>query len=162
VLVVPHTVRDDIGRIRREDLTPFPETLERIKGYLDERRLVGTRMVVEPPEYQGVTAVISVRARPRYRAVDVKKEVQLAIYRLFDPLVGGPEGTGWPLGRAVQAHEVNAALARIPGVDMADEVSVRLFPADATTGERGATALRLPLAPTALVYSYEHQVRVRE
>jgi len=162
VLVVPHIVRDDIGRIRREDLTPFPETLERVKGYLDERRLVGTRMVIEPPEYQGVTAVISVRARPRYRAVDVKREVQLAIYRLFDPLVGGPEGTGWPLGRAVQAHEVNAALARIPGVDMADEVSVRLFPADATTGERGATALRLPLAPTALVFSYEHQVRVRE
>ena len=80
--------------------------------------------------------MISVRARPAVPPEDVRKEVLTAVYRLFDPLHGGPEGTGWPLGRAVQAHEVNAALARIPGVDMAEEVSVQLFPADA--GDRSA------------------------
>ncbi len=161
VLVVPYVAGDDVGRIRREDLIPLRESLERIAGYLDERRLVGTRMVIEPPEYQGITAVISVRARARFRAEDVRKQVLSAVYRLFDPLQGGPEGTGWPLGRSVQAHEVNAALARIPGVDMAEEISVQLFPADPTTGHRGSAAQRLPLAPTALVFSYEHQVRVR-
>ena len=134
VLVVPFVATDDVGRIRRDDLVPLPESLSRIAGYLDERRLVGTRLVIEPPEYQGVTAVISVRARPRYRPEDVRKEVLTAVYRLFDPLHGGPEGAGWPLGRAVQAHEVNAALARIPGVDMAEEVNVQLFPADASDG----------------------------
>ena len=56
-----------------------------------------------------------------------------ALYRLFDPLTGGPDGDGWPFGRSVQSHEVHAALARIPGVDMAQEVSVTLFPADADT-----------------------------
>ena len=55
-----------------------------------------------------------------------------ALYRLFDPLNGGPDGTGWPFGRSVQSHEVHAALARIPGVDMAREVSVALFPAEPT------------------------------
>ncbi len=161
VLLVPYVAGDEVGRTRREDLIPLPESLTRISAYLDERRLVGTRMVIEPPEYQWLTAVISVRARPRYRAEDVRKEVLSAVYRLFDPLVGGPEGTGWPLGRSVQAHEVNAALARIPGVDMAEEVSVQLFPADPATGRRGSAVQRLPLAPTALVFSYEHQVRVR-
>ncbi len=105
--------------------------------------------------------MISVRARARYRPEEVRKEVLTAIYRLFDPLHGGPEGAGWPLGRAVQAHEVNATLARIPGVDMAEEVNVQLFPADAATGRRGSSAQRIPLAPTALVFSYENQVRVR-
>ena len=162
VLVVPYVAGDDVGRVRREDLIPLPESLGRIGAYLDERRLVGTRMVIEPPEYQWVTAVISVRARPRFRAEDVRKEVLAAVYRLFDPLEGGPEGTGWPLGRSVQAHEVNAALARIPGVDMAEEISVQLFPADPATGRRGSAVQRLPLAPTALVFSYEHQVRVRQ
>lgn len=161
VLVVPFVATDDVGRIRHDDLTPLPESLTRIAGYLDERRLVGTRLVIEPPEYQGVTAVISVRARARYRPEDVRKQVLTAVYRLFDPLHGGPEGNGWPLGRAVQAHEVNAALARIPGVDMAEEVNVQLFPADASSGRRGSSAQRIPLAPTALVFSYEHQVRVR-
>jgi predicted phage baseplate assembly protein len=161
VLLVPYVAGDAVGRIRREDLIPLPESLGRISNYLDERRLVGTRMVIEPPEYQWITAVISVRARARYRPEDVRKEVLSAVYRLFDPLEGGPEGTGWPLGRSVQAHEVNAALARIPGVDMAEEISVQLFPADPATGRRGSAVQRLPLAPTALVYSYEHQVRVR-
>jgi predicted phage baseplate assembly protein len=161
VLVVPYVAGDDVGRIRREDLIPLRESLDRIGAYLDERRLVGTRMVIEPPEYQWITAVISVRARARFRAEDVRKQVLSAVYRLFDPLQGGPEGTGWPLGRSVQAHEVNAALARIPGVDMAEEISVQLFPADPATGKRGSAAQRLPLAPTALVFSYEHQVRVR-
>jgi predicted phage baseplate assembly protein len=162
VLVVPYVTGDEVGRIRREDLKPLAESLDRISAYLDERRLVGTRLVIEPPEYAGITAVISVRARPRFRAEDVRKEVLSAVYRLFDPLFGGPQGTGWPLGRSVQAHEVNAALARIPGVDMAEEISVQLFPADPTTGRRGSAVQRLPLAPTALVYSYEHQVRVRQ
>ena len=40
------------GRIRREDLIPLPESLSRISAYLDERRLVGTRLVIEPPDYQ--------------------------------------------------------------------------------------------------------------
>lgn len=162
VLVVPHVAADEVGKIRREDLIPLAESLERISTYLDERRLVGTRMVIEPPDYQWITAVISVRARARYRAEDVRKEVLSAVYRLFDPLAGGPEGNGWPLGRSVQAHEVNAALARIPGVDMAEEISVQLFPADPATGRRGSAVQRLPLPPTALVFSYEHQVRVRQ
>ena len=162
VLVVPYVAGDSVGRIRRDDLVPLPESLSRISAYLDERRLVGTRMVIEPPEYQWLTAVVSVRARPRYRAEEVRQDVLRAIYRLFDPLEGGPEGTGWPFGRSVQAHEVNAALARIPGVDMAEEVSVQLFPADPATGRRGSAVQRLPLPPTSLVFSYEHQVRVRQ
>ena len=56
---------------------------------------------------------------------------------------------------------MHAALARIPGVDMAQEVSVTLFPADADTGRRGAAVQRMDLPPTGLVFSYEHQVRVR-
>jgi hypothetical protein len=45
---------------------------------------------------------------------------------------------------------------------MAEEISVQLFPADPATGRRGSAVQRLPLPPTALVFSYEHQVRVRQ
>ncbi len=162
VLAVPHLARDAVGRIRREDLVPLPESLSRISAYLDERRLVGSRLVIEPPDYQWLTAVISVRARARYKPEDVRQDVLRTVYRLFDPLEGGPEGTGWPMGRSVQAHEVNAALATIPGVDMAEELSVQLFPADPATGKRGSAVTRLAIPATALVFSYEHQVRVRQ
>jgi len=69
-------------------------------------------MVIEPPEYHLAHRVVSVRARPRYRAEEVRQDVLRAIYRLFDPLEAARKGTGWPFGRSVQAHEVNAALAR--------------------------------------------------
>jgi len=75
-------------------------------------------------------------------------------------LVGGPDGTGWPFGRSVQSHEVHAALARIPGVDMSQEVRVALFPAEADTGRRAAAVDRMDLPDTGLVYSFDHQVRV--
>jgi predicted phage baseplate assembly protein len=161
VLLVPFVPGDPVGRIRREDLNPLPESLERITGYLDERRLLGTRLLIEPPEYVWLTAVVSVRARPRYRPEDVRQDVLRALYGLLHPLTGGPEGHGWPFGRAVQVHEISGALARVAGVDMGDEVSVRLFPADPQSGRRGQEIQRLVLPPTALVYSYEHQVRVR-
>jgi len=161
VLVVPHVASDPIGRIRREDLTPPDATLARITSHLDERRLVGTRLLVEPPDYQWLTAVVSVTARPRFRPDEVRQDVLKALYRLFHPLEGGPDGTGWPFGRSVQSHEVHAALARLPGVDMAEEVSVQLFPADSDTGRRSSAVQRLDLPAHALVFSYEHQVRVR-
>lgn len=162
VLVVPHLGRDEAGRIRPEDLRPPEDRLSRISTYLDERRLVGTRLSVEPPAYRWLTAVVSVSADSRHRSDDVRLDVLRAIYRLFDPLEGGPAGDGWPFGRSVQAHEVNAALARLPGVDMAAEVSVQLFPADPATRQREAPVQRLALAPNALVFSFEHQVRVRQ
>jgi predicted phage baseplate assembly protein len=160
VLIVPHVSSDALERVRREDLDPLPETVERIGRHLDQRRLVGTRVVVEPPAYQWVTVVVSLTALPGFPKDQVFNDALRALNRLLHPLVGGPDGTGWPIARAVQMHEVAAALAWIPGVDMAGEVKVRLFPADPSTGERGQPADRIPLARNGLVYSYRHQVRV--
>ena len=121
---------------------------------------MGTRLLVAPPEYSGLTAVVDVSARSLFDPDEVRDDVLRALYELFHPLIGGPDRTGWPFGRSVQSHEVHAALARIPGVDMAQEISVSLFPADATSGRRSAPVQRLDLPATALVFSYEHQVRV--
>ena len=160
VLIVPHVSSDALERVRREDLDPLPETVERIAAHLDQRRLVGTRVVIEPPAYQWLTVVVGVTALPGYPRDQVYEDVQCALNRLLHPLKGGPDHTGWPVARAVQLHEVAAALAPVPGVNMAEEVTVRLFPADPSTGERGQPVDRVPLARNALVYSYRHQVRV--
>jgi len=161
VLVVPNVAGDHVGRIRRDDLIPDEVMLQRIVEALDGCRLVGTRVLVAPPRYYGLTVVADVHARERYDANEIHDDVLRALYGLLDPLTGGPDGTGWPFGRSVQSHEVHAALSRIPGVDMAQEVSVTLFPADADSGRRESPVQRLDLPPTGLVFSYEHQVRVR-
>ena len=161
VLVVPHVVVDDVGRIRLADLNPEDSVMERITRRLDERRLVGTRVLVSPPTYVGLTVVVDVHAREQVDTDEAHDDVLRAMYGLLDPFSGGPDGTGWPFGRPVQSHEVHAALSRVPGVDMAKEVSVTLFPADPVAGRRQAPVERLDIPANGLVFSYEHQVRVR-
>ncbi len=163
LLVVPHLPEDPLGRIDRRELDPPLETLARITAYLDERRLIGTRLIVEPPGYRWLTVVVSAHARPGFRPDAVRDDVLSAVHHLFHPLVGGPDGTGWPFGRSVQAHEVAAVLARLSGVDMSRELTVQLFPAEAggVAGQHGPRVDRLDLGPTQLVHSYQHQVRVQ-
>ncbi|WP_328318695.1 putative baseplate assembly protein [Streptomyces sp. NBC_00388] len=158
VLVVPQAVPDAGGWLRFEQLVPGDALLERITRYLDERRLLGTRLAVGPPYYQGVTVVATLHA---FRGADtdkVRRQAHEALYRHLDPLTGGAHGTGWPFGRPVQSGEVFAVLQRVPGVELVDEVL--LHPADPLTGKRGDPTERIDLAPPALVFSFDHRVRV--
>ncbi|NED09335.1 putative baseplate assembly protein, partial [Streptomyces sp. SID6648] len=135
VLVVPQAVPDPGGRLRFEQLVPGDALLSRITRHLDERRLIGTRLSVGPPYYQGITVVATVHAFRDVDADRVRRQTHDALYRHLDPLTGGADGKGWPFGRPVQAGEVFAVLQRVPGVELVDEVV--LHPADPLTGKRG-------------------------
>ena len=117
---------------------------------------IGTRLVVEPPFYQGVTIVARLTARPRTDPDNLRDVALQALYRYFDPLVGGPDETGWPFGRPVQAGCGTGDVAR-PLASLVDEV--RLFAADPLTSERGRQTDRIELDPNALIFSFGHQVR---
>lgn len=158
LLVVPAVEGDHLGRLRIEQMVVPSETLERIAGYLDERRVVGSRVLVEPPTYQGVTIVARIRASTRAHPNLVKEAASRALYRYYHPIIGGPEGTGWPFGRPVHAGEVYAVLQRVDGVEYLEEV--RLYGADPRDGRRGEAVQRLELEPNSLVFSYEHALRV--
>ncbi|GGZ29178.1 putative baseplate assembly protein [Streptomyces poonensis] len=157
VLVVPDAVTDEDGRLRFEQLIPSEQVLRAITASLDERRLIGTRLVVEPPVYQGVTVVARLAAAPG--DTDRVRDAALdALFGYLDPLRGGPEGTGWPFGRPVQYGEVFGVLQRATGNALVEDV--RLFPADPVTGRRGAPADRVDVTAGALVFSHQHQVVV--
>ncbi|MFP8908183.1 putative baseplate assembly protein [Streptomyces atacamensis] len=157
VLVVPDAVADEDGRLRFEQLIPSDQVLRAITASLDERRLIGTRLVVEPPVYQGVTVVARLTAAPD-EADRVRDAALAALFRYLDPLHGGPDGTGWPFGRPVQYGEVFGVLQRACGDALVEDI--RLFPADPVTGRRGAPADRIDVAAGALVFSHQHQVAV--
>jgi predicted phage baseplate assembly protein len=148
----------DVGRVPFDALRPSDDDLARVSAALDERRLVGTRAVVEPPRYQGVTAVARLRARPGAVDDEVRQEAVAALYRFLSPVVGGPDGQGWPFGRPVQYGEVFAVLQRIAGVDLIEDL--RLFPADPVTGSREEAVTAVEVGVDGLVFSYDHQVRV--
>ena len=159
VLVVPAAAQD-AGRIEFAELVPSEETLQRIAERLDEVRLIGTRVSVEPPSYRGVTVVARVVARPKADIERIQKEGLEALYGYLNPISGGPDGEGWPFGRPVQSGEVYGLLQRIRGVDMVEDA--RLFGANPVTGERGKETRKLELDPYSLLFSYEHQIRVEQ
>lgn len=158
VLVVPSAAPDEQGRLDFQDLVPAEDSLVAVARHLDERRPVGARVVVLPPFYQGVTVVARVTARPRVSASLLRNEAVVTLNRYLDPLTGGPDARGWPFGRPVQAGEVYAVLQRLRGVEIVDDV--QLFAADPLSGRRGEPTQRIDLDKHALVFSFEHRVRV--
>lgn len=157
ILVVPD-VTPQAGRIRFEQLVPQEASLARIASELDLRRLIGTRVSVEPPVYQGVTVVARVRARTDVSSSRLQERAVAALYTYYSALEGGPDGTGWPFGRALMLGEVYAVLQRVAGLEMVEDA--RLFGADPISGQRGQSVPRIDIAPNALVFSYDHQVLV--
>lgn len=157
VLVVPQVTARG-GVLAFEELIPRDEQVEKIARHLDERRVIGVRIVVEPPSYQGITIAARVRARPETDAGRLRQDALAALYGYFNPLDGGPKGDGWEFGRPILAAEAYPLLQTLPGVELVEDV--RLFAADPTTGERGPRVERLELEPYTLVFSYMHQVHV--
>ena len=157
VLVVPAAAAGG-GRLRFEQLIPSAETLTAIARRLDECRVIGTRVLVEPPRYTGLTVVARIRAQSRISPVRLQESVLDALYAYFSPISGGTQGTGWPFGRPVNVGEVYSVVQGVRGTELI--VDLRLFGADPITGQRGQAVQVLPLEPHSLVFSYDHQVLV--
>lgn len=160
VLVVPAAAVER-GRIRFADLVPAEDTLRRLSDRLNEVRLIGTRVLVEPPRYRGITVIARVIAWARARASRVEQDALDALYAFLNPLLGGgPNGRGWPFGRPVQPGDLYAVLQRVRGVESVEDV--RMFTANPLTGVRGKETSRIDVEPNSLVFSFDHQVRVEE
>jgi predicted phage baseplate assembly protein len=158
VLVVPAVADGELGRVTFDQMVPDATALERIARYLDARRVMGARVIVEPPRYQGITVVVRVKARSRFEPRRLRDECLTALYGYFHPVTGGPESDGWPFGRPIHVGEVYSVLQKLPGVELLEDA--RLFAADPLSGERGQSVQRIDIDANALVFSYEHQVLV--
>jgi predicted phage baseplate assembly protein len=157
VLVVPAAAAG-AGRLRFEQLRPADETLAKIARRLDECRVIGTRVLVEPPRYNGLTIVARIRAQSKVSPARLQEAVLAALYAYFHPISGGNDGTGWPFGRPVNLGEVYSVVQGVKGTELIEDL--RLFGADPITGQRGQAVQVMPLDAHSLVFSYDHQVLV--
>jgi predicted phage baseplate assembly protein len=159
VLVVPTVPDDGRGRLNFEDLVPPDSMLSGIADYIRDRKVIGARVVVEPPFYQGITVVARIRPRPRTAPEHLREEALDALFRYFHPLVGGADGKGWGFGRTIHVGEVYSVIQKVRGTEFIEDV--RLYPADPLSGQRGEPVQRLEINRNALVFSYDHQVLVQ-
>ncbi|CAN7511384.1 putative baseplate assembly protein [Variovorax sp. LjRoot84] len=135
---------------------PSPSTglIGAVSTRLERRRMIGTRVVVSAPRY------LEVAVRARLRAFDGKdkarlaRQVAAAIDAFFHPLTGGPDKTGWPLGRDVYRAELMQVIDETPGVDHVLSLELMAQGCEPTCGN-------LCLQPTWLVAAGSHEIEVQ-
>jgi hypothetical protein len=109
-------------------------TLEAVHDWLDARRPLATQLFVVGVDYVpvGVSAAVElVSAENREAVLDaVEQAIRLHLWPLAP---GGPDGGGWPLGRALDDREIETAIGRVPGVRAV--APARLFVRDPAAGD---------------------------
>lgn len=157
VLIVPNAPLG--GRLTAQTLQAAPELIAEVRRYLDERRLIGTNLVVDNPAYVGVAVEAVVAVQAQANPERVRAQIAERLSRYVDPLVGGPQGTGWPFGRDLYLSEVLTVIQSVAGVDYVQDAT--LFQVDARTGQARAAGQKITLAQDALFFAYDHRLTLK-
>ena len=90
-----------------------------VKQFLGNRHLLASELHVRGPAYRDVCiqATLVRSLPPKQDRSALAAAVAHALYQFFDPLTGGPEHKGWPLGRDLYGSEVYQVIEQVPGVD---------------------------------------------
>jgi len=131
---------------------PTPGLLRLVAAQIEAFRIVGTRVIVTGPRYTEIRVRTRVRGRPGTRRPEIDQLVVGALDRFLDPLVGGPDGTGWPFGRDVVESELLHVIGNVPGVD---HVAALELAADGT-----ARCGNVCIGAVGLVVAGSHEVEV--
>jgi hypothetical protein len=118
----------------------------RVRARIEATRTLGTRVFVTGPDYEliGVSAeLVLVRG---VAAVTTTAAAERAIRTFLHPVTGGPEGRGWPFGRAVHRAEVLQLLDEIPGVDHVNGLALSCEPHSGDCGDVRIGRTQLVLA----------------
>jgi predicted phage baseplate assembly protein len=145
-----------------EELTPSEELFAEVAEYIDERRLIGTTVELEPMKLRGMSVVVNLQAEPRTDLARIEEEVAYALYTYLNPLVGGRLdgiGEGWELGRALNQGELYGIVHAVPGVDYVK--ILRVYETDMQTGKQEAkpAGTHVQLEPDETLASGTHIVK---
>ncbi|GCE01786.1 baseplate J/gp47 family protein [Embleya hyalina] len=163
LLLIPAATPDPTGRIPHPSLSPSPEARDRLRLFLEARQAPGVPLWLEPPRYLGIVVEADLVPQPWTTVSErdrLAEDAAHALYAHFNPVNGGPDHTGWPLGRTVHAGDAFRLLEALPAVRHV--AAVRLYPCDPITGARRTD---LPMQSLACdddetVFSFEHRMTV--
>jgi hypothetical protein len=115
-----------------DDPRPSPSfgLRESVRAYIEARApadvAAGAQLNVTGPVYQPVDVNATLVADDPGRAGDVLIGARETLTRFLHPLLGGPEGRGWPPNRAVYLSDVALALRGVAGLDYVRDLTLSL------------------------------------
>jgi predicted phage baseplate assembly protein len=155
VLVIPYLPRPD-GRLEAADLRLQKEDIDTLAAYLDERRLLTTRVNIREPAYEWVSVRVILGAAPDANQNQVEAAILSRLYRFLNPLTGGLDGKGWPFGRSLFLSDVYQCLQGVRGVQFIR--SVELFRTQSGVAPQGDPQEVIQLLAHGVIASGLHQV----
>jgi hypothetical protein len=133
--------------------TPTTGLIQEVAALLRSHRVIGTRVEVVGPTYLEVAVQATVRSKQGADKTALQTNVARALNDFFDPLIGGPDQTGWPFGRSVYRSEVLKILSEVNSVDYVTSLLL-------TAGGGAAQCGNVCLGPTWLVAPGVHTIQV--
>jgi predicted phage baseplate assembly protein len=133
--------------------TPTTGLIQAVSGLFRSHRVIGTRVEVVGPTYLEVAVQATVRSKQGADKTALQTNVVRALNDFFDPLIGGPDQTGWPFGRSVYRSEVLKILSEVDSVDYVTSLQL-------TAGGGAAQCGNVCLGPTWLVVPGVHTIQV--
>jgi hypothetical protein len=131
---------------------PSRALLDAVARYLEPRRLVTGELHVIAPCYRRVAVEATLNLACEVDAAAIVALAGAAIDAFFDPLTGGPDGRGWPIGRTVYRSEILALLADLSGVVRVTQFGLRELGDDAPRCDN------VELCPYELVVPGHHRI----
>jgi hypothetical protein len=101
---------------------------DRILRFLDERRLITTRLSLTSPQLKAVSLTTFVIVDRGRNVTEMTERLRSALHDFFDIFIGYFGGEGWPLGRTVYQSEIYQLIEGVDGVDHV--ASLAMSPAD--------------------------------
>lgn len=155
VLVIPR-IHQPEGYLEPEKLEPNPADIKKLSAYLDERRLLTTRLDIRPPAYYWVAVKAKLRAAPGANRSAVEAEVKRRLYQYLNPLTGGADGKGWPFGRDLFISDVYQCLQGIPDVQFIR--GIEMYSAKPGGDAQGSAVEMVEIVGHGVVASGKHSV----
>jgi predicted phage baseplate assembly protein len=129
-----------------------PDFLAAVHRWLAPRCPLTTELHVLGPSYKAVDVEARLHTETGTDAQALVAAAIAALDAFLDPLAGGPEGTGWPPGRALYRSEVLATLNGIPGVAHVDRLTLR------GEGDAESSCADVLFCPTQMAAAGRHRI----
>ncbi|HMK56395.1 MAG TPA: putative baseplate assembly protein [Dissulfurispiraceae bacterium] len=158
VVNFPNWMTVAIMPVTRSVPAPQPGSgfIDTVARHLDLHRLVTTGVSVVSPKYVKISVSCTVKIVRRSSPAKVTSAVVSALNAFLNPLSGGPDGSGWPFGRAVYPSEIYQAVDAVEEVDYVTGVSI------IAEGEYQEVDGIIRISPVSLVYSGTHKISASE
>jgi predicted phage baseplate assembly protein len=141
-----------------EDTAPAPTQLflDGVARILEPYRVLTTELFVVGPRYRRVKVDVEVDVRSALDAAEVRTEVVKRLQAFFDPIDGGVDRAGWPLGGTIAYGEVLSTVLGVAAVVAVRSLTIAL------DGVPQLACTDIPLgSQVELLASDGHVVRVR-